>query len=96
MLAFSSPATPLPQLPCPHCQFCALWFARVQDGDGKVVGAVVRDNLSGKEHSVHARTVINAAGPFSDEVRQLSQVSPGSVAVAGERLEWALPLVPSV
>ena len=39
------------------------------------MGAVVLDNLTGKEHSVHARTVINAAGPFSDEVRHLSQVS---------------------
>jgi glycerol-3-phosphate dehydrogenase len=53
------------------------WCAYLQDGGVKVVGAVVRDNLSGKEHSVYARTVINAAGPFSDEVRHLSQVSSG-------------------
>lgn len=46
----------------------------MQDSEGKVVGATVRDNLAGKQHDVYARAVINAAGPFSDEVRQLSQV----------------------
>lgn len=46
----------------------------MQDSEGKVVGATVRDNLSGKQHNVYARAVINAAGPFSDDVRQLSEV----------------------
>ena len=40
-----------------------------------MVGAVVRDVLAGKDQAVYARTIINAAGPFSDEVRQLSEVS---------------------
>ncbi|EFN54037.1 hypothetical protein CHLNCDRAFT_136099 [Chlorella variabilis] len=47
----------------------------LKDGEGKVVGAVVRDVLAGKDQAVYARTIINAAGPFSDEVRQLSEVS---------------------
>ncbi len=47
---------------------------RVQDGNGRVVGAVVRDVLTGKEQAVYALTVINAAGPFADEVRHLSEV----------------------
>ena len=46
----------------------------LQNPDGQVVGATVRDTLSGKQHTVYARTIINAAGPFSDEVRALSQV----------------------
>lgn len=60
-----------------HHRCCLLWtsFFALQNPDGQVVGATVRDTLSGKQHTVHARTVINAAGPFSDEVRALSQVS---------------------
>ena len=45
-----------------------------QNSEGQVVGATVRDTLSGKQHTVYARTIVNAAGPFSDEVRALSQV----------------------
>lgn len=45
-----------------------------QNPEGQVIGATVRDTLSGKQHTVYARTVVNAAGPFSDEVRALSQV----------------------
>ena len=82
-LALPSPSfLRYPSLPTLR-NFARWLFARLQDGGGKVVGAVVRDNLSGKEHSVHARTVINAAGPFSDEVRHLSQVSFGSGANMG-------------
>lgn len=39
-----------------------------------MVGATVKDGLSGKKTDVYARSVVNAAGPFSDEVRSLSQV----------------------
>lgn len=55
-----------PTLACP--------FVCVQDKEGRVVGATVKDGLTGRQHAVYARTVLNAAGPFSDEVRALSQV----------------------
>lgn len=58
-----------------RCRVCRnLPALRMQDEEGKVVGATVRDGLSGTEQDVYARSVINAAGPFSDEVRHLSQV----------------------
>ena len=41
----------------------------LQDGSGKVVGARVRDNMTGKEQDVYARVVLNATGPFADEIR---------------------------
>lgn len=44
----------------------------LKDGEGKVVGAAVKDTLTGKEHEVHAKVVINATGPFADSVRKLS------------------------
>jgi glycerol-3-phosphate dehydrogenase len=37
--------------------------------DGKVSGVVLRDELTGKDHTIHASKVVNAAGPWVDEVR---------------------------
>jgi glycerol-3-phosphate dehydrogenase len=39
--------------------------------DGRVRGAAVRDVLSGQEYSVRALVVVNATGPWSDELRRL-------------------------
>ena len=44
------------------------------EATGKVVGAYVRDALAGpggKEIPVRAKVVVNAAGPFADEVRRM-------------------------
>jgi len=50
-------------------------YARVtslrKDSDGFVNGLVFRDEENGYEHNVTARCVINATGPFCDELRSL-------------------------
>ncbi len=38
--------------------------------DGKVVGAKVKDKISGKSFDIKAKKVINAAGPWVDELRK--------------------------
>lgn len=54
---------------------CLLNYARVvglhKDADGYVNGLDVRDEETGGEHSVFARCVVNATGPFCDGVRRL-------------------------
>lgn len=47
-----------------------------------MVGATIKDSLTNKQHSVYAKTIINAAGPFSDEVRALSQARRVCACVA--------------
>jgi glycerol-3-phosphate dehydrogenase len=42
---------------------------------GKVLGAEVLDRESGATHTITAKVVVNAAGPFSDGVRQLADAS---------------------
>jgi len=37
--------------------------------NGKTAGAVVRDSISGESWEVRARTVVNATGPFTDNLR---------------------------
>src|SRR5439155_15641517 len=40
-------------------------------GDGKVRGAIVTDVIGGATIPVQARIVVNATGPWSDELRRL-------------------------
>jgi len=39
--------------------------------EGRLVGAVIRDSLSGEERSVRALAIVNATGPWVDRVRRL-------------------------
>ena len=65
----------------------------VKDAAGRLTGAIVRDRLGGAEWEVRARVVLNAAGPYVDELRRLDdpggtpllRVSAGSHLVLGER-----------
>jgi glycerol-3-phosphate dehydrogenase len=54
---------------------CLLNYARVvrvtKDGAGRVSGVEARDEETGETHAVAARCVVNATGPFCDEVRRL-------------------------
>lgn len=43
---------------------------------GRTDGAIVADAISGAETAVRARVVVNAAGPWSDEIRRLDE--PGA------------------
>jgi glycerol-3-phosphate dehydrogenase len=38
---------------------------------GRVCGAHVRDQVSGREWDIRAKSVINATGPFSDTIRKM-------------------------
>ena len=38
--------------------------------DGKIAGLVCEDTLTGQQHRIHARCVVNAAGVWVDELRQ--------------------------
>jgi glycerol-3-phosphate dehydrogenase len=40
---------------------------------GRVIGAEVRDQLTGRQHSLHADCVLNAAGPWVDAVASLAR-----------------------
>ena len=46
--------------------------------DGRVAGATVTNALDGATTTVHAATVVNATGPWSDEVERLADDSVGA------------------
>ncbi len=39
--------------------------------DGRISGATIEDRLTGAQGTVHARVVVNAAGPWVDQIRRL-------------------------
>ena len=41
--------------------------------DARIIGVRVRDELSGEEFDIHAESVVNATGPWSDRIREMSQ-----------------------
>jgi len=53
----------------------------LKDGDGLVAGVVGRDAETGETGSARARCVINATGPFADEVRRMDDpAAPAMIA----------------
>jgi len=55
----------------------------LHDKSGAVVGARIRDTLTGKKTRVLAKHVINATGPFTDDVRKMSDPT---VAASGQKI----------
>ncbi|KAL7631907.1 UNVERIFIED_CONTAM: hypothetical protein RMT77_017786 [Armadillidium vulgare] len=49
------------------------------DGQEKINGAVVRDEVTGKIFNISAKCVINATGPFTDSIRNMD--SPGGKGI---------------
>jgi glycerol-3-phosphate dehydrogenase len=62
---------------------CVMNYAHVtglrKDADGLIAGLTFRDEETGNSHTFGARCVINATGPFCDELRRLDD--PGAAAM---------------
>lgn len=58
---------------------------------GRVIGATVKDLLSGTSYEVHAKVVINAAGPFVDFIRGLSSPETAPMIMPSAGVHVTLP-----
>ena len=69
----------------------------LEKAGGTLCGARVRDKISGREFSIKARGVINAAGPFVDRIRQMDEPSAAPILKAAAGIHIVLPkrFVPS-
>ncbi len=74
---------------------CLLNYARVsslaKDGDGFVNGLTFRDEESGTSHTLGARCVINATGPFCDELRRVDQPGAKPIIAPSQGVHIVLP-----
>ena len=77
-----------------HCRVTSLLTdttATIQSGPGRVVGARVRDELTGEEWDIRAREVINATGPLTDSVRHMADPSSPSCITPSAGIHIVLP-----
>lgn len=63
----------------------------IKDANGKICGARLRDELSGKEWDVSAKCIINATGPFTDSVRQMDDKSVREICTPSKGIHIVLP-----
>ena len=65
--------------------------ALVKDASGKVTGLAFRDEESGREHVLGARCVINATGPFCDQLRHLDDPAAEPIIAPSQGVHVVLP-----
>jgi glycerol-3-phosphate dehydrogenase len=74
---------------------CLLNYARatglLKDADGFMSGVDFRDEETGQSHSLAARCVINAAGPFCDELRRLDEPDAAPMISPSQGVHIVLP-----
>lgn len=59
--------------------------------DNKIVGVHVKDSVSGESWPVFATVVINATGPYADELRRLDNENAAPIMVASQGTHILLP-----
>ncbi|KAF5350533.1 hypothetical protein D9756_008519 [Leucocoprinus leucothites] len=62
-----------------------------KNDSGKLTGANVRDNLTGKVYPVHAKGIINATGPFTDTLLTLDNPSHQPIVQPSSGIHITLP-----
>jgi glycerol-3-phosphate dehydrogenase len=74
---------------------CLLNYTKVtalaKDADGFINGLTFRDEESGQSHAVAARCVINATGPFCDELRQVDNPATKPIIAPSQGVHIVLP-----
>lgn len=74
---------------------CLLNYARVDSfvkgSDGFVSGVNFRDVETGASHTLHARCVINATGPFCDELRRADEPNAATMIAPSQGVHIVLP-----
>ncbi len=63
----------------------------LKNEDGKVIGAMVRDEMTGEEIRVDAKCVVNATGPFSDSIRVMDDPKNASIVRPSMGVHITLP-----
>ena len=71
-----------------HAEVIALTRA---SANGPVDGALVRDLIGGAEIRVQARVVLNATGPWTDEVRRMEGIATGPTVRGTKGVHIAVP-----
>ncbi|KAG7016335.1 Glycerol-3-phosphate dehydrogenase SDP6, mitochondrial [Cucurbita argyrosperma subsp. argyrosperma] len=61
------------------------------EGNDRIIGATIRDKLSGREFDTYAKVIVNAAGPFCDSVRKMADKEAVSMICPSSGVHVVLP-----
>ncbi|WCJ19272.1 Glycerol-3-phosphate dehydrogenase SDP6 mitochondrial [Euphorbia peplus] len=61
------------------------------EANGRIIGARIRNNISGNEFDTYAKVVVNAAGPFCDSVRKMAGKDVQSIICPSSGVHIVLP-----
>ncbi|ESW17513.1 hypothetical protein PHAVU_007G245200 [Phaseolus vulgaris] len=61
------------------------------DAGERIIGARIRDNLTGKEFDTYAKVIVNAAGPFCDSIRKMADKSARDLISPSSGVHIILP-----
>jgi len=59
--------------------------------EGKVAGAKVRNQITGEEFNIKAKSIINATGPFTDSIRKMDDGKSRDIVCASAGVHIVLP-----
>lgn len=62
-----------------------------KDGKRVLVGAHLKDELTGEEWDVKAKAIINATGPFTDYIRKMDDQNVESICCPSSGVHIVLP-----
>ncbi|KAK2708708.1 glycerol-3-phosphate dehydrogenase, mitochondrial-like [Artemia franciscana] len=74
-----------------HCRVIKLHKQPNEEGEEILCGALVRDEISGKEWDVKAKCIINATGPFTDTIRKLDNQTVMDICAPSAGAHIVLP-----
>src|SRR5258708_25714979 len=63
----------------------------LKDDLGRIIGAVLKDQLGGEEYRVYNQVTVNAGGPFSDQISQLAIMGKDGQTLASSGVHIVLP-----
>lgn len=74
-----------------HLRVTSLLKSADSEGQTKVCGARVRDELTGREFDIRAKCVVNATGPFTDSIRKMDNQNVGNICAPSAGVHVVLP-----
>lgn len=59
--------------------------------DGRIIGAEVKDRITGEHHSIQAAVVVNATGPWADRIRRLADPTADPIVRMSKGIHLVYP-----
>jgi glycerol-3-phosphate dehydrogenase len=63
----------------------------LKDDLGRIIGAILKDQLNGDEYRIYNQVTVNAGGPFSDQISRLASVGKENHTIASSGVHIVLP-----